>query len=211
MLLATAAALASVAVPVTHYQSTVQSVAPQVAGLQVQALEPAGHLRLVDRTGRTVVIYGYESEPFAQVLADGTVQLNDSSPTVYLNRRPYGGVRLPPGVGPTVAPRWRVVAHGGTLDWDDRRAHWTSPGLPPQVTDRSRTTPIFAWTIPIAVGTQHGAIYGRLRWVPTATTSSRRAHGGSLGGGGVAAIVIGVLVVVGLGGLAVTGWRRRRR
>ena len=189
-----------------HYRSTIQNVAPQVAGLTVDSLSPVGHLRLVDRTGRTVVVYGYEREPFARVLADGRVQLNQHAPTVYLNRRAYGGVKVPAGVSASAPPDWRTVASNATLDWRDHRAQWTSPGLPPQVRDRSRETLIFAWTVPIAVGTQQGAIYGRLTWEPATKTGIRA----SSGVGATAAIAIGAAIVVALGVLALLGWRRRR-
>ena len=40
------------------------------------------------------------------------------------------------------------------------------PGIPPQVTNRSRRTKVFDWTVPISVGTKPAAIQGELVWVP---------------------------------------------
>ena len=79
----------------------------------------------------------------------------------------------------------------------DHRIHWNSPLLPPQVKDKSKRTFIFQWSVPIAVGTQHGAITGQLYWTPENSKAP------------VAVIVIGVLIV--LGGLAFVVVVRRRR
>ena len=40
------------------------------------------------------------------------------------------------------------------------------PGIPPQVTNRSRRTKIFNWVVPISVGAERAAIHGELVWVP---------------------------------------------
>ena len=72
-------------------------------------------------------------------------------------------------------------------------------GLPPQVKDTSKRTKVFAWQVPLQVGTAKGDIAGTLYWVPK--------PGGSAPVGAIAALV--ALVV--LGTVAVLIVRRRRQ
>ena len=45
-------------------------------------LEFADRILLRNHTGKTVTIYGYEGEPYARVLANGTAEQNVRSPAV---------------------------------------------------------------------------------------------------------------------------------
>ena len=123
-------------------------------------------LVLTNHTGKTVTVYGYQMEPYARVLADGTVELNTRSRAYYLNQSFFGLITVPPSAAPTATPQWTVVNRTGQLEWHDHRIHWMLPGIPPQVTNRSKRTKIFDWTVPISVGAHRGAVYGELLWVP---------------------------------------------
>src|SRR6185312_2615536 len=68
-----------------NYRSHITGVSPNVAGLRLEVLEFADRLLLTNHTGKTITVYGYEGEPYARVLADGTVQVNTSSPAYFLN------------------------------------------------------------------------------------------------------------------------------
>ena len=172
------------------YRSNITSVTPSVPGLSVQVLEFADRLLLTNHTGRTVTIYGYQSEPYARVLASGTAEQNVRSPATYLNASFYGNVTVPPSADPSAPAQWTVVDRVGQFEWHDHRIHWASPLLPPQVKDKSRRTLIFDWRVPIEVGTRKGAIAGQLFWTPESSKAP------------VAAIVLGALIVV-AGGLFV--------
>jgi LPXTG-motif cell wall-anchored protein len=180
-----------------NYRSYITAVTPNVTGLSVQILEFADRLQLVNHTGRTVTVFGYQHDPYARVLADGTVQRNVRSPATYLDESFYGNVKPPAIADPTAPPKWEVLDRTGQLEWHDHRIHWPSPTLPPQVTDKGRRTLIFAWTVPIEVGTVKGAIAGQLYWVPNTSKTP------------LAAIVLGVAIL--LAGLVFVVIVRRRR
>jgi hypothetical protein len=181
-----------------NYRSNITSVTPAVPGLSLEVLEFADRLVLTNHTGKTVTVYGYQNEPYARVLADGTVQVNTRSPAYYLNQNFYGDVNVPASASPTAAPRWTVIDRTGQIEWHDHRIHWMSPATPPEVKDKSKRTLIFPWKVPIRIGTKPAVIDGQLFWVPEEGTKTP-----------VGAIV--ALVVVVLAGLMLVLVVRRRR
>jgi hypothetical protein len=181
-----------------NYRSDITRIAPNVAGLSLEVLEFADRLVLRNHTGQTVTVYGYQGEPYARVLADGTVQVNTRSPAYFLNQNFYGNVNVPSSASPTATPAWTVVDRTGELEWHDHRIHWMSPVVPPQVKDRGKRTKIFDWRVPIQVGAKPGAIAGQLFWVPEEGTKTP-----------VGAIV--ALVVIVLAGCALVFVVRKRR
>ena len=180
-----------------HYRSYITAVRPQVAGLQLQILEFADRLELTNHTGETVTIYGYQGEPYARVLANGTAERNVRSPATYLDESFYADVKVPPIADPRASPQWQVLDRTGFFEWHDHRIHWPTPTLPPEVKDQSRRTLIFDWEVPIEVGSTKGAIYGTLYWVPDSSKAP------------LAVIILGVVIV--LAGLLFVLWVRRRR
>ncbi len=181
-----------------HFRSQITAVQPSVSGVSLQVLEFADRLLLTNRSGQTVTVYGYQNEPYARVLANGTVELNTHSPAYYLNQNFYGNVKVPASASPETTPSWVVVDRTGQLEWHDHRIHWMSPSLPPQVKDQSKRTKIFDWQVPIAVGTRKGAVDGELFWTPESGSKT------PLGA------IIALVAVVLLGLLFVHFVRRRR-
>jgi len=181
-----------------NYRSNVVSVTPATPGLQVQVLAFADRLQLVNHTGQTVTIYGYDGEPYARLLANGAVQLNEHSPAIFLNTSFYGGGTPPPGENPNLPPQWTTVFKTGSYQWHDHRIHWASPELPPQVKDKSKRTLVFNWTVPISVGNQRGRIAGQLFWTPSTSGASAGAF-----------VALAIVLVLGL--VIVVVVRRRRR
>ncbi|HYV16276.1 MAG TPA: hypothetical protein VE972_09660 [Conexibacter sp.] len=180
-----------------NFRSVIRSVTPGVPGLQVQVLGFDSELELTNRTGRAVTIYGYNGEPYARLLADGTVQTNTRSPAVYLNEDRFGTTPVPVSAKPSLPPRWRTLDKTGRFVWHDHRMHWMAPGTPPKVHDTSRRTKIFDYRIPLQVGTGRGAVGGTLYWV------------GSPAGFPLAALVSLVVVLALAVGLVVAVRRRR--
>ncbi len=180
------------------YRSVIDRVTPKVPGVSFEVLSYDSYFQLLDRHGHEVVIYGYEHEPYARVLRDGTVQVNERSPALYLNQTFFPTTQVPSNADPSAPPMWKTVDHSGTFLWHDHRMHYTSTSTPPQVTDASRTTKIFDYTIPLRIDGRTGAIDGTLYWVGPADTSK------------LPFIVIGIVVLLG-GGALVLFLRRRRR
>jgi hypothetical protein len=180
------------------YRSNITAVTPHVPGLSIEVLEFADRLLLRNHTGRTVTIYGYEGEPYARVLANGTAEQNVRSPATYLNTNFYADVTVPSSARASDPPLWEVVDRTGEFEWHDHRIHWMFPNPPSKVTNKSKRTFIFDWSVPIAVGSSKGAIDGNLYWTPENSKAP------------VAVIVLGVVITV-AGLLFVVLVRRRRR
>jgi hypothetical protein len=134
-----------------HYRSEITAITPNVPGLSVEVLEFADRLVVRNHTGKTVTIYGYSGEPYARVQPDGTTEENVRSPAVYLNTSFYGNVTVPTSANASDPPKWVAVDRAGQFEWHDHRIHYMSPVTPPQVTDRSRRTKIFDWSVTISV------------------------------------------------------------
>jgi hypothetical protein len=180
-----------------EYRSNITRVTPDVRGLSLQVLEFADRMLLTNHTGQTVTIFGYQGEPYARVLANGTAEQNRRSPATYLNTNFYANVTVPPIANASAPPQWEVVDRTGQFEWHDHRIHWMSPLPPPQVKNRSKLTLVFDWQVPIEVGARKGSIEGQLFWTPESSTAP------------TAAIVIGAIIVV--AGLAFVLFVRRRR
>ena len=106
-------------------------------------------LLLHNTSGEDVVIEGYDDEPYARVLADGTVEVNTDSQAYHLNEDRFAKVDVPAGVDSEGAPRWKEVSRTGRFEWHDHRAHWMAAGTPPQVDDESVRTKVFDWSVPL--------------------------------------------------------------
>jgi len=179
------------------YRSYITSVTPTVPGLSFKVLQFADRILMTNRTGQTVTIYGYEGEPYARVLANGTAEQNVRAPATYLNTNFYAQVTVPPIASASAPPKWQVIDRTGQFEWHDHRIHWMSPVPPSRVKNTSRRTLIFDWQVPIAVGTSRGAIDGQLFWTPENSKAP------------LAVIILGAVIV--LAGLAFVGFVRRRR
>jgi hypothetical protein len=199
-LLASTAAAAGAHEGNQHYRSVVRAITPATAGLQAQVLDYDDRLELTNRNGKTVVIYGYAGEPYARVLADGTVQINTRSPGVKLNEDEgqtlsVHSIPLPPG-----GPRWQTQDRTGRIEWHDHRIHYRASAVAPQVREQSKRTKVFDWRVPLRIGSTPGAIVGTLTWVGSGSASS------SFPVAAVVSLVVLVLLSVG----AVVLVRRRR-
>jgi formylmethanofuran dehydrogenase subunit D len=154
-----------------HYRTYITSITPKTPGLGVEVLEFADRLLLRNHTGKVVTVYGYSGEPYARVQPNGATEQNVRSPAVYLNTNFYANVTVPPSASATAQPKWQSIDRTGELEWHDHRIHWMSPVTPPEVRDTGRRTKIFAWRVPIMVGSTPGAIAGELYWVPEGSTA----------------------------------------
>jgi hypothetical protein len=180
-----------------NFRSVINGVTPKVPEVSFQVLDYDSYMQLLDQHGHEVMIYGYEEEPYARILANGTVQVNQRSPATYLNDNRFAEVTVPPIANAKAPPLWKTVDESGTFIWHDHRMHYMSPDTPPQVTDKGRKTKIFDYAIPISVDGKKGDIDGTLFWVGSANASK------------LPFILIGIAIVLG-GGVLVLFVRRRR-
>ena len=179
------------------FRSEIGSVRPNVPGVEFEVLNYDADIELVVRRGHEVTIYGYEGEPYARVLRDGTVQRNKRSPATYLNTDRYAEAQVPESADPGAPPEWETVDTSGTFRWHDHRSHYMAEGTPPQVKDESKRTEVFDYEIPLRIDGRKGSLDGTLYWVGP-TDASKTPF-----------LIVGVVVVVlGLGAVLIA--RRRR-
>jgi hypothetical protein len=180
------------------YRSVIDRVTPDVPGVSFEVLSYDSYLQLLDQHGHEVVIYGYEGEPYARVLKDGTVEVNERSPAYYLNDTRFPTTQVPAVANAKAPPRWKTVDDSGTFLWHDHRMHYGSTATPPQVTDTSRKTKVFDYTVPLRIDGKRGAIDGTLYWVGAANTSK------------LPFILAGIVIVLGGGALVLLARRRQQ-
>src|SRR5436190_2144403 len=165
------------------YVSTVSSVQPNVLGLNVAVLGGDDRLRISNYSGKTIMILGYQREPYLRFDTSG-VWANTRSPAAHLNRfrLPHG---LKPGIAhPTAPPRWRLVAHGVTYEWHDHRIHWTRRKPPRGVREHpDRVQKIFEWRVPGRAAGRSFVITGFLGYSPARKKKVGRACVGGCRGG----------------------------
>jgi MYXO-CTERM domain-containing protein len=198
---AAGAALALAAGALAHggvagFTSTLTDVRPAVDGLDLRVLDGDDRLQLTNETGETVVVTGYDGEPYLR-FAGGEVFRNARSPATYLNEERYGKAKVPAEAKEGAAPRWERVSRTPTFEWHDHRIHWMSPILPPQVRRaEDEAHHVFDWTVPITVGGTEVELRGSLDYEPPPPSRFRP------------------VLIVPLAAVAVLGaafwWRRRR-
>lgn len=148
------------------FRSTVETVQPASSGLAVRVLDSDDELQLRNSTGRTIVILGYDDEPYLRFSPDGVFR-NARSPASYLNLDRYANVDVPEQADPKASPRWERVATGAIWAWHDHRIHWMSPIDPPQVrASRDRPHHVFNWQVPARIGGRKLTISGTLDYAP---------------------------------------------
>jgi hypothetical protein len=180
------------------YQSVYGGIQPSTSGLEAQVLGFDNQYELIDRVGKTVVVYGYQGEPYGRVLPDGTVQVNVRSPAYYLNQDRFGTTSVPASANAKAPPLWKDQDKTGRFIWHDHRMHWMSQALPSQVKDQHKKTKIFNYSIPLSVNGKQAKLTGTLFWR------------GTPGGFPVGAIVALIAVVLGAVAFVIVVRRRRR-
>jgi hypothetical protein len=182
-----------------NMRSIVRTVLPKTQGVSLQILGGDDRFELTNRSAKPILLLGYDGEPYARLLPDGTVEQNTTSPAYYLNQERTGEVAVPKSASSTAPPTWKVLDRTGRFQWHDHRMHYMGTGVPPSVKDTKKTQKIFDYSIPLKIGQQTGAIKGTLMWTPQKNS-----------GPPTGAIVAFALFVV-AGAAAVVVVRRRRR
>jgi hypothetical protein len=185
------------------FRSDVKSLNPAVSGLELKVVRGDEGLQLTNKTGKTVIVEGYDGEQYLRFDPDGTVEANQRSAATYINVDRFGLQEVPSNAVPGAKPVWKRIGSGGTHTWFDHRIHLTAKRPPARFTRQKKVTKIFNWKVPMSVGGRPVVAVGTLVWDPTASSGS------DSGGFPVwLGILIGLIV---LGGAAFLLLRRARR
>ena len=113
---AVALAALAVAAPASAHQgdpnflSEIRAIEPPGEGVSVEILNRDDALLLHNTSGEDIVILGYGDEPYARLLADGTVEVNERSEAYHLNEDRFARVDVPEGLDAETPPAWKEVS-----------------------------------------------------------------------------------------------------
>ncbi|MCU1501680.1 MAG: hypothetical protein JWM12_1034, partial [Ilumatobacteraceae bacterium] len=117
----------------SNYRVVVSDLSPAVPGARVSIADVGGTLRLTWTGSGTLVVEGYEHEPYLRI-SDAGVERNVRSPATYLNQNRYARVAVPAIADSSAAPEWDRISTGRTVEWHDHRTHWMDT-VPPAVVE----------------------------------------------------------------------------
>ena len=172
-LMAAAAPAASAHGGASGYVSTVEDLRPPTPDIEVEVLDGDDRLALRNTGPETVIVLGYDGEPYLRFTAQG-VDRNANSPATYLNQARYGEADVPEALE-DADPRWqRVAAAGAAYDWHDHRIHWMSRTPPPPVRDDPDSAhTLFEWKVPLLVAGKPVTVEGVLAYEPPGSSLGR--------------------------------------
>lgn len=149
------------------YETVITGIQPPAAGrgIEVRIIDFDSQVELTNRSGRTVVIEGYEHEPYARIESAGPVFINARSPSMAPSNDRLGKTPPTGHEDASAPPNWIRVGSDGTFRWFDRRVHYRKKGLPAAVTDETRRTLVWKWQIPFTAGRSPAVINGDLFWL----------------------------------------------
>ena len=170
-LLAGAAALMALPAPALahegnpNFSSEVTGLEPAAPGVEAEVLNFDDSLQVRNESDETIVVVGYEGEPYVRIQPDGRVEVNQRSPSFYLNQDRFADAEVPDSADPDAPPDWRLANESGQYAWHDHRVHYMAQGTPPQVDDESARTKVFDYAVPLEVGDEKVDVVGTLYWV----------------------------------------------
>ena len=165
LVLCTAGPAAADAAGPSDFRSEVDRLAPEVEGVAAEIRGGDSFLEVSVDGSRTVIVEGYEGEPYLRFNPDGIVERNRLSAATYLNDDRDGSVAIPADVsdaGPDAEPEWEPIADGGTYAWHDHRVHWMEDASPS--VERGQPVPgaYDPWRVPIVADGSPAVIEGTL-------------------------------------------------
>jgi hypothetical protein len=147
-----------------RYVTVVTDVQPAVAGLTVSAAPDGSYLIMTNRSDRTVIVLGYEHEPYLKITQDG-VWRNKLSPATYLNAALVGD--MPEEVNADATPLWRQISGSSSYRFHDHRVDWMGNGRPRVVSQKPNEPHLIKnWTVDLLVDETPVTIQGTLSWSP---------------------------------------------
>lgn len=179
------------------YRSVIDELRPANDAIELEVIDYDADIKLTAALGTVVKLPGYEGEPYMRILADGSVQVNQRSPSAYLNTDRYAESEVPGSASADAKPVWEETRTDGVFQWHDHRAHWMSPEPPARLKGVTERTKVFDYEIPVTVDGRSSTILGTLWWV------------GPEEGSKLPFVLAGVAILI-LGGAGTVLARRRR-
>lgn len=134
---------------------TVQGTRPTIPGVTVRMVDLGTRVELANRSAATVIVIGYDREPYLRVGPRG-VWVNRRSPATFLNRFAEPSATPPSDLDATAAPEWSRLSDTPVARWHDHRAHWMGRGDAQDV----------PWEIPLRIDGASVRIVGTLDTLP---------------------------------------------
>lgn len=149
-----------------NYRTRVTEV-PSIEGLAARAIGLDGTIELAWHGAGTVIVSGYQGEPYLRFDNSG-VSRNLRSPATYLNEDRYATTPVPADADPDADPQWQRLTTEPRWQWHDHRTHWMSPAPPPAAqAEPNRTHLIYPrWELDLQVDGEPAVIAGDLTWAP---------------------------------------------
>ena len=201
-----AAAAGSTTLPdANYYHSKITSITPAVPGLAISLQRSGASIQVTNRTGGTVMIYGYTGEEYLRMTPSGVDENVNSLSTSLNGSLIIQGLpqQLIQGSSAPRPVRWRHVSNGNTVTWHDHRMHWMAQQRPPVVADDPRHAhKVFDWSMSLTADDRPVTVRGTLTWVGAPAFTGRTV---AL----VVAIGTASIAVAGLIGVPILAARRR--
>lgn len=154
-------------VQATNYRSRITAVAPAVPGLSVRLLDLGRKVQVTNRSAQTVLILGYQNEPYLRVGPAGTF-VNRKAPSYFLNRQASTATlrSVPKAYSATANPIWFRTGSGRTVTWPDRRTRQEGSDPPAVAANRGRQVAVSTWNLAMAHGGAPVTVTGSITYVP---------------------------------------------
>lgn len=130
-------------------------------------------VEVVNRTTATLIVHGYDGEPYLRIGPAG-VERNRRSPATYLNLERYGDVAIPRDVDAAARPEWIHLDARPHYLWHDHRTHWMSTGPPPFVEAGPLARLLMTTRLVGTIGTGGDRVESFNEWVVELTFEGRR-------------------------------------
>jgi len=128
----------------TNEEVSIRGTEPNIPGISVRTINLGYLIELKNSGPNTVVVAGYDREPYLRIGPNG-VEVNRLSPATFLNKSATPSGSLPAGLNTRAKPLWDSVSKVPTARWHDHRAHWMGRGA---VHNADRNA---EWSIPLIV------------------------------------------------------------
>src|SRR5690606_29226465 len=96
-----------------NFRSELHPLPPALAGVTAEVLNFDDTLRVQNRSDSTLLIRGYDDEPYVRIEPDRSVWVNTRSPAHYLNDDRYGEGTVPESADSSAKPAWEQVDSSG--------------------------------------------------------------------------------------------------